>query len=141
MVSRFQDLPPFIQQRTEVKDSGCWEWQSTLCPNGYGRLKTRKKILGERRVHRISYRLLAGEIPDGLVLDHLCRVKHCINPDHLEPVTDRENLRRAFAMITACPQGHEYTPENTYVKPATGTRECRRCRAAQRLKYKAKQSA
>jgi hypothetical protein len=139
MVSRFKDLPQFIQDRTKVSDSGCWLWQSSLCPHGYA--YTSKKRYGQRRVHRVSYTLLVGQIPEGLVLDHLCRVKNCINPHHLEPVTDRENLRRGFALITACPQGHDYTPDNTYIKPGAGSRECRRCRADQRLRYKAKQAA
>jgi len=133
------ELPAFIQERLTISDTDCWEWTGHKYRNGYGKIN--KKKFGQWRVHRITYTLLVGEIPAGLVLDHLCRVRHCANPAHLEPVTDRENLNRGFATITTCPQGHEYTPENTYLKPATGTRECRRCRAAQRLKYKAKHVA
>jgi len=114
MVSRFKDLPPYFQERAEVTDDGCWTWTLALNHNGYAECKP---MMGTKRAHRITYMLLVGEIPEGLVLDHLCRVRHCINPDHLEPVTDRENLDRGFALITACPQGHEYTPENTYLKP------------------------
>jgi hypothetical protein len=82
--------------------------------------------------------ILVGPIPDGLVIDHLCRVRHCVNPAHMEPVTDRENVFRGFAAITHCPKGHEYTADNTYIPPSTGSRECRRCRAEQRRKYKRK---
>jgi hypothetical protein len=78
-------------------------------------------------IHRYIYELFSGPIPVGLVLDHLCRVRHCVNPEHLEPVTIAENVRRGLKgrMVTHCPKGHEYTPENTYTY---NRRECRRCK-------------
>lgn len=78
------------------------------------------------------YRELVAPIPDDLTLDHLCRVRACVNPDHMEPVTIRENALRGEtaaarnAAQTHCPQGHEYTGENTYVTTA-GSRRCRTC--------------
>lgn len=78
-------------------------------------------------VHRAAYEVLVGPVPEGLELDHLCRVRHCYNPSHLEPVTRLENMRRTMKNgPDHCPQGHEYTPENSYVH-ARGDRQCRAC--------------
>lgn len=82
-----------------------------------------KKLLA----HRWSYEFHVGPIPEGLDLDHLCRNRGCVNPDHLEPVTREENIRRAFATVTHCPSGHPYSDENTYVRPGTVHRKCRAC--------------
>jgi len=109
-------------------DDGCWPW--TACLNrGYGQFC----VGGGRRVcaHRFSYELLGGPIPDGLTIDHLCRVKHCVNPAHLEPVTARENTRRGRK--THCKRGHEFTTENTF-RSAKG-RECRQCRKMLTLRW------
>src|SRR5699024_1617461 len=81
--------------------------------------------------HRVSYETFAGPIPEGLDLDHLCRNRSCVNPEHLEPVTRSENLRRSPLMArgqdkTHCPHGHEYSPENTRITKA-GARACRTC--------------
>ena len=81
--------------------------------------------------HRVSYELFRGPIPDGLQIDHLCRIRHCVNPDHLEAVTQRENILRGTspsakaAARDACINGHPYTPENT--KLFRGDRQCRTC--------------
>lgn len=90
----------------------CWPYTGVLNSSGYG-------------PHRRTFLAAGGYIPDGLELDHLCGNKPCCNPLHLEPVTPAENRRRRTAKITHCPQGHEYTPENTYVK--NGSRNCRKC--------------
>ncbi len=108
----------------------CWEW---LCPpndNGYGYFWHEDK---KRLVHRFSYGLFVAEIPDELVIDHLCRNRICCRPDHLEPVTDRVNILRGEglaarnALATECYQGHPYDEENTYWYP-DGSRGCRECR-------------
>ena len=70
---------------------GCWIWTGTLEPSGYARFRDNYTRTG---VHRYAYELLVGQIPDGLQLDHLCKVRHCVNPDHLEQVTGAENTRR-----------------------------------------------
>ena len=116
--------------------SGCWEWQGAITPDGYGRQSYRGRA---RRAHRVAYELIVGEIPAGLVLDHLCRNRSCVNPAHLEPVTDRINLLRGIgptadrASRTHCPQGHAYDLENTYVD-RRGSRHCRACGRARARK-------
>ena len=115
----------------EVVESGCWQWLDSLATFGYGTFGYKGK---GHRAHRISYMLYKGEIPDGLVLDHLCRNRGCVNPDHLEPVTTKENVMRGIGVAVAnskathCKKGHEYDKENTYITPK-GFRDCRECRA------------
>lgn len=120
----------------------CWPWTAGGDGNGYGYFR-----VGAKRVlaHRFVYELLVGPIPEGLQIDHLCRVRACCNPDHLEAVTQRENLLRGAghpavnAAKTHCVNGHEFTPENTYVWH--GGRHCRACRRASRLRTAAKGAA
>lgn len=76
---------------------GCWIWKGFVLANGYGQMPSRNNEYGERLAHRASYRFHVGPIPDDLEIDHLCRVKCCVNPAHLEPVTHGENLRRGHA--------------------------------------------
>lgn len=109
--------------------NGCWMWTAAIDRHGYG-----KFWLGGRtvRAHRFSYESLVGPIPGGLELDHLCRVRACVNPTHLEPVTHRENTLRGdtltarHAAKTHCLRGHPYDEANTYVTP-DGRRNCRAC--------------
>lgn len=109
---------------------GCWLWQGTVNSKGYGQIRIASKA---HRTHRLAYRLVVGDIPDGLCLDHLCRVRHCCNPDHLEPVTNRENILRGIgpsainAATTRCVEGHEFSPGNTHIVPTTGERRCKIC--------------
>jgi hypothetical protein len=111
----------------------CWIWQgSTGC--GYGRFCV---VAGTCvQAHRYAYELEVGPIPDGRQLDHLCRVKTCVRPSHLEPVTPKENSRRAKAQIRACPQGHPYDDANTY--RCLDQRYCRTCHRLRRPKYAAR---
>lgn len=96
-----------------------------------------------RGAHRISYEMLIGPIPSGLQLDHLCRVRHCVNPQHLEPVTNRVNSLRGISLPaqnhrkTHCPQGHAYTPDNVYYHGAGNRwRICATCQKARSTEYK-----
>lgn len=109
--------------------SGCWKWTGSRNPSGYGLLGVvgasgRQTTMG---AHRVAYELLVGPIPDGLEIDHLCRVRHCVNPAHLEPVTRQENMRRGSkANQTHCKRGHALAGANMY-KRSNGTRACRAC--------------
>lgn len=114
------------------KSGDCWEWTAAKEPAGYGMFSIAR--CQSRRAHRISYELFVGPIPDGLVIDHLCRNKGCVNPEHLEPVTGGENSRRGLSGVlkpptTHCVHGHEYTPENTRVVRRVDyiTKTCRVC--------------
>lgn len=106
---------------------GCWTWLGYKDGRGYGRFNLKG---ASSLAHRLVYEWYRGPIPDELALDHLCCNQSCVNPDHLEPVTSQENLRRYWATVTHCPHGHEFTPENTYLTPA-GHRKCRCCHAAE----------
>lgn len=81
-----------------IDERGCWRWQGQKNRFGYGQLNV--EVGGKRmclRTHRVSYEAYVGPIPDGLEIDHLCRVRDCANPEHLEPVTRSENVRRSYA--------------------------------------------
>lgn len=124
-------------------NSGCWLWFGALESGGYGcigigsrKLKTNKI----ERAHRLAYMALVGDIPKGLELDHLCRVRCCCNPSHLEPVTRQINVIRGLVptvsseynrVKTHCPKGHPYDGNNLYVRPAnskTPGRDCKACK-------------
>ncbi|MEX2984566.1 HNH endonuclease signature motif containing protein [Streptomyces sp. C36] len=121
----------FLDKVTRT-DDGCWEWTGSIKPSGYGQVRVGDRV---RSAHRVAYELAHGEIPDGLVIDHLCRRRNCVRIDHLEAVTQRINVRRGIsaaahrARQTHCCRGHAFDAANTYVAP-NGTRKCRRCRAA-----------
>lgn len=83
----------------------CWQWVGAVDVYGYGQYNNR--AFGTSKAHRIAWLLIRGPIPDGLTLDHLCRNKVCVNPDHLEPVTAEENHRRYREARTHCRNGHE----------------------------------
>lgn len=113
----------------------CWEWTAAKMKYGYGRFRSGGSYENGGRIvfaHRWAYEYLRGPIPAGLVLDHLCRNPSCVNPDHLEPVTSGENVLRGSGLAaknaakTHCPQGHDYTDENTH-RDSLGRRNCRAC--------------
>lgn len=133
---RTTDIQQRILDRVDITDLGhttpCWISNRATQPNGY----TKVGILGRTWLtHRLAYEAFVGPIPDGLQLDHLCRQRACCNPNHLEPVTCRENLLRGDTLIatetaaTHCKRGHEFTIENTYKRAdQPNKRECLACR-------------
>lgn len=114
-----------------IEADGHWMWTGRV-DNTYGRLAGPSSRL--EYAHRLAYTLWTGPIPDGLQIDHLCRVRLCCNPAHLEAVTQQVNLARGQGMCvinaakTHCPQGHPYSPENTRVRyRKVAERCCRTC--------------
>lgn len=151
LIDRFFDFYLWdIHRRLESKfipepNSGCWLWYGATDDKGYGRLKfCNANVLA----HRLSYELIVGPIPDGMVLDHLCRNPACVNPEHLEPVTLAENTRRGRAAevnrairlgMTHCKRGHLLAGANLYVSPTNGQRVCIACKIIQKRIFRAKQ--
>lgn len=128
---------------------GCWEWLAGRSSRGYGAFSIDRVM---RPAHRIAYILEYGDIPAGLEIDHLCRNPACVRPEHLEPVTPRENKMRGIspaakaAVATHCLRGHPFDASNTFVD-SRGFRHCRACgalrkrRAAQAAQEMKAQSA
>jgi hypothetical protein len=113
------------------KGNDCWLWRGCKQSGGYGSVN----LNGTKTyAHRVSYELLVGAIPEGLQIDHLCRVRLCVNPEHLEAVTPRVNILRGVgfsanhARKTHCPKGHPYAGDNVYMDGSG--RRCRTCRKA-----------
>ena len=132
-----------MAQSTEVerfwtkvdKTGGCWLWTGPQSGKGWRERKSYGVFsIGPKKIyaHRYAYESLVGPIPEGRELDHLCRVKHCVNPAHLEPVTFVENQRRAVPFRkpkTHCPKGHAYVGDNMM---RVGSRRALRCRTCTR---------
>ncbi len=125
-------LERFEARLSQVGD--CWIWTGTFDKNGYGRLHRPGRQAGAVRAHRFSYEYHIAEIPEGLTLDHLCRVPACVNPWHLAPVTSGENVRRQHAAKTHCKHGHEFTEANT-ARDQYGKRVCIECGRRRRREF------
>lgn len=127
-----------ILAKIDVDANGCWLWQGTRRPDGY--VQIRMPDEGLRYAHRVSYEAFVGPIAEGMTLDHLCRVRHCVSPFHLEVVTHRENCLRGTgvsaiaAAKTHCPRGHEYDTVGS-----KGERRCSTCLRDQKRAYKRRQ--
>lgn len=124
--------------KVEKNRKGCWLWTGRVLPTGYGQFFYNGK---HRRAHRVAYEWAMGPIPEGLEIDHLCRVRNCVNPKHMEAVTHRENVLRGQtptginARKTHCSRGHEFDEGNTYYSKYG--RQCRWCaRLTQRARAK-----
>lgn len=138
-----------LRDRLEAKfipepNTGCWLWFGRIDANGYGKLS----FCGRPAMaHRIVYEMHCEIIPDGLCLDHLCRNRSCVNPDHLEPVTLGENTRRGHVgeinrarllAKTHCKYGHPLSGDNLYIVQITGQRVCLACKTNRKRQYNAR---
>lgn len=126
------------------KTGCCWSWTAALRGDGYPTFWSNGRQVG---AHRLSYEMEHGPIPSGMQIDHRCSNRACVNPDHLEPVTADENLRRRVLPTgsgtfqggkTHCPQGHPYDEANTITRRYDGARVCRTCRREYRRSYRAR---
>lgn len=139
---RAKSIPTFTPAQEErfwshvevYQPAGCWEWTGNIGDHGYGRFPLGGTLY---LAHRVALTLLIGPPPVDLHTDHLCRNRKCVNPDHLQSVTHRENMLRGFgaaglkARQTHCKRGHEFTPENTKIDPRRPTsRICKICSGA-----------
>ena len=130
-------VPEPLWDKVVISESGCWIRTEGLTDKGYAKLYHDGK---RHRAHRLYYTLLAGPIPEGLVLDHLCRVRNCVNPDHLEPVTQLVNVRRGRSgqpqlAKTHCPHGHPYSGSNLSIN-SKGGRRCKECARLYTIGYR-----
>lgn len=129
IVASPDDETRFWTKVDKAAPNGCWVWTAATV-KGYGRFALAG--MPGALAHRVSYTITRGPIPDGLTLDHLCRNRACVNPDHLEPVTVQVNTLRGEAVsaraarATHCPQGHPYDAENTWMEKGR-KRHCRTC--------------
>jgi hypothetical protein len=126
----------WLHERTVEQDRGyvtpCWIWRLSCATNGYARTQLPRQRNKTIAVHRLAYENLVAPIGEGLELDHLCRVRDCCNPEHLEPVTRAENMRRGNTPRSHCRNGHPFTEQRK-------GRFCRICNAAWHRARRAKQ--
>lgn len=129
---KYQAAPPSERFWAKVRPAPadeCWEWTAGRTSKGYGNFTIRKgKWI---QAHRWAYQSLIGGIPPGLVLDHLCRNRGCVNPWHLEPVTNAENIQRGIlwnAQKRKCKRGHPLSGNNLGLQGDSGYRYCKACR-------------
>ncbi len=135
-------LERILRQISPEPNTGCWLWLGSMAGSGYGQIGLGSRKQGVAVTHRVLYELMVGPIPQGLDLDHLCRVRLCVNPQHLEPVTRKENLRRGIGHLPGtqasaalarskihCKNGHERNDTNTRIL-YNGKRQCIPCNRA-----------
>lgn len=139
-ITLIQSFPRFWSKVALASPDECWNW-TAYSWKGYGQFRNAGRPVP---AHRFAYELVIGPIPLGLQIDHLCRNRKCVNPNHLEPVTQQENIRRGLAgkvnnwlkAKTHCLQGHPYDDVNTlYRPPLYKHRSCRACKNRRSKEY------
>ncbi len=142
--------PHYFWSRVEVKNTKeCWNWKGPVASHGYGDMQVND---GQRyrhlRAHRVSMHLFGNVIPEGMVVDHQCKNKLCVNPAHLRIVTSKTNSLENSVSVTArnnakthCIRGHEFNESNTYKLIGKSGRQCRECKSILDKKYKAQKKA
>ena len=139
-VRRNRNTPESVLARVDalvsiVPITGCWMWMQRISPQGYGLISVMMKTT---TAHRVVYEAVRGRIQRGMELDHLCRNRWCVNPDHLEPVTHKENVARGLsAKRPECKRGHPYVPSNI-INRRDGARQCRECDSLLRAERRAR---
>lgn len=142
------DMPPVgrmnlnarLRKIVPTRPAGCWPWPNSCSGGGYGSISVSNKLM---RAHRVFYLLMRGPIPFGMHLDHLCRNKRCVNPFHLEIVTNAENVRRGSSPCAVnfdkqfCISGHELSVENLIYRKS-GERRCRKCNQRHCREYRSR---
>lgn len=128
--------------KAQPSDGGCWLWTGTITTDGYAMFGVKRR---NRLAHRLAYEQMIGPVPEGLVLDHLCRVRNCVNPAHLDPVVQQVNVARGVGLaaltrrVGVCQRGHEMSGDNVVVIPSDPGR--RRCRKCQRIRDRRRRAA
>ena len=137
------DLQRRITEHSTPSPDGCWRWDLYVTPDGYGRIWTPGR--GSIQAHRAAYEAWRGPIPGDLTVDHICFTTTCVNPSHLRLLPIEENSKRQrSAAAERCVNGHDYTPENTYIRPARdrgGRRDCRTCIRERAQRYQQRKKA
>jgi hypothetical protein len=124
-----EELRTLLEDRI-FRTGDCWLWIGSVSDRGYGNVTYKGKSY---KAHRLAYHFYKEDLIPGLEIDHLCKVKNCVNPDHLEQVTKQENMRRSDCVSavnrrkTRCKRGHDFNSDNTYTHKS-GKRSCRLCR-------------
>lgn len=136
------NIPPLtrVLSNCKINENGCWEYQARSKGGGYCQFSVNNKHV---YVHRFMYEYYYDNIDYSLVIDHICRNPRCVNPDHLQQITQAENVHRGFTGInmsskTHCPQGHEYNKENIYLyksKKGLFSRHCKICNKDTQKRY------